>query len=153
MSDAEKKGTVKVKDVMQPDVATLRDTDTLDAAEDLMAVGWIRHLPVTNSDNHLVGIVTHRDLLGASLSSRARVSAKEKQQWLAEIKVCDVMTKEVKTANPEMELSEAVGLFLTNKFGGLPVVVEAKLVGMLTETDLLEYLQKLLTKKRRRRNE
>jgi CBS domain-containing membrane protein len=144
---------VKVKDVMQNDVATLRDTETLEAAEALMAVGWIRHLPVTDSDNRLVGIVTHRDLLRASLSSLARVSAKEKQKWLAEIKVCDVMTKGVKTATPEMALSEAVDLFLTNKFGGLPVVVESKLVGMLTETDLLEYLKKLLTKKRGRRNE
>lgn len=148
MANDKRKMTVKVQDLMQPNVAVLRDTDTLDAAEELMAVGWVRHLPVVDSENRLVGMITQRDLLRASLSSRSQASPKEKQQWLAGIQVRDVMTKEVKTATPETELREAVKQFLVNKFGGLPILTDSQLVGMLTETDLLQYLHTLLSPKR-----
>ncbi|MGE0821442.1 MAG: CBS domain-containing protein [Candidatus Binatia bacterium] len=140
---------MKVKDLMQTNVAVLRDSDTLDAAEELMAVGWIRHLPVVDADSQLLGMVTQRDVFKASLSSVSRASENEQQHWLSSVRVQDVMTKEVKTVDPEAELSEAVGILLENKFGALPVVTEKQLIGMLTETDMLHHLQQLLEKERR----
>lgn len=140
---------MKVKELMQTNVASLRDSDTLDVAEELMQVGWIRHLPVVTANDQLVGILTQRDLFKASLSSALRATAAERHRWLAAVQVREVMTKEVKTIGPDSELEEAVGQILANKFGGLPVVSGKKLVGMLTETDLLQYLQGLLKKAKR----
>ena len=140
---------MKVKELMQTNVATLRDDETLDAAETLMQVGWIRHLPVVTATNQLVGILTHRDLLKALPSAALGATAAKQKRGIDDVLVSAVMTKEVKAIGPEAELVEAVEIILANKFGGLPVVAEKQLVGMLTETDLLQYLQQLLKKSKR----
>ncbi len=140
---------MKVKELMQTNMASLRDYDTLEAAEALMQVGWIRHLPVVTTTDQLVGILTQRDLFKALPSSVLGATAAKQKRGIADVPVSEVMTKEVKAIGPEAELVEAVEIILANKFGGLPVVVEKKLVGMLTETDLLQYLLQLLKKAKR----
>ena len=135
---------MKVKDLMQTDIVTLRANDTLDIAEDIMSLGRLRHLPVVQVGNRLVGMVSQRDLLRASLSSALNVSAYKRQQWLEKIAVRDVMSKGVVSVEADADIKDALDVLLGEKFGCLPVVEAKKLVGVLTETDLLEYLQRLL---------
>ena len=135
---------MKVKDLMQTDLVTLRTNDTLDVAEDIMGMGRFRHLPVVHADMRLVGMVSQRDLLRASVSSFLKMSAHKRQQWLGTIAVREVMSKRVVAVEAETDIAEALHLLLSEKFGCLPVVEYKKLVGILTDTDLLAYLQSLL---------
>jgi CBS domain-containing protein len=135
---------MKVKDLMQTDIATLRTNDSLDVAEDIMGMGRFRHLPVVQANNRLVGIVSQRDLLRASVSSLLKVSAHKQQQWLGKVAVRDVMSKGVVAVEADADIEDALKVLLIEKFGCLPVIEKKKLVGILTDTDLLEYLQRLL---------
>ena len=143
---------MKVKELMQESVATVRASDALTQVDDLMKTGWVRHLPVVDATDRVLGVVTQRDLLRASMSSAASVDRDEQQRWLAQVLVRDVMTKRPITIEPEADLAEAVDALLTGKFGCLPVVENGKLVGLLTETDLLRHLQERLRKKSRERS-
>ena len=143
---------MKVKDLMQTDIVTLRTNDTLDIAEDIMSLGRLRHLPVIQVGNRLVGMVSQRDLLRASLSSALNVSAYKRQQWLEKIAVRDVMSKGVVSVEADADIKDALDVLLGEKFGCLPVVEAKKLVGVLTETDLLEYLQRLLQEGKKKKS-
>ncbi len=143
---------MKVKDLMQTDIVTLQTNDTLDIAEDIMSLGRLRHLPVIQVGNRLVGMVSQRDLLRASLSSALNVSAYKRQQWLEKIAVRDVMSKGVVSVEADADIKDALDVLLGEKFGCLPVVEAKKLVGVLTETDLLEYLQRLLQEGKKKKS-
>jgi acetoin utilization protein AcuB len=136
---------MKVKDLMRTNVVTLHVSDALDIAEDIMSMGRIRHLPVVDAANRVVGIVTQRDLFKASVSSVLGFDREKEHEWLGRIKVRDIMTKEVVTVGPEVGVVEAVEKLVTAKFGSLPVVDEnGRLVGLVTETDCLRCFHDLL---------
>ena len=135
---------MKVKDLMRTHVVTLRSTDALDVAEDIMNMGRIRHLPVVDAEGRLVGILTQRDLFKASISSVLGFAQEKEHQWLGTVPVREVMAKEVTTIEPEAGVVEAVDKMIAGKFGCLPVVENGKLVGLITETDCLRCFQNLL---------
>jgi len=136
---------MKVKDLMRTNVVTLHSSDALDIAADIMNMGRIRHLPVVDADNRVVGIVTQRDLYRASISSVLGFAQAKEHEWLGQVTVRDVMTKEVTAIGPEAGVVEAVDKLVTAKFGCLPVVDEqGTLVGLLTETDCLRCFRDLL---------
>ena len=139
---------MKVKDIMRGKVVTLHVGDSLDVAEDIMGMGHIRHLPVVDAEERVVGIVSQRDLFGATISSVLNFSKDKEQKWMHTIKVRDVMSPEVTTIDREAGLEEAVDKLVTEKFGCLPVVdKDGKLVGLLTETDCLRCFHDLLKTK------
>lgn len=111
---------MKVKDVMQKEVVTLRLEDCLDVAEDIMRLGRIRHLPVIDDGNRLVGLVTQRDLLKASIASVLELSRTVERNWLKAIPVRLIMAREVVTISPDTPLATAVRLMTAKKFGCLP---------------------------------
>lgn len=136
---------MKVKDLMRTNVVTLHVTDALAIAEDIMNMGRIRHLPVVDADNRVVGIVTQRDLFKASISSVLGFDRTKEHEWLGKVTVRDVMTKKVTMIAPEGGVVEAVDKLVTDKIGCLPVVdAQDKLVGLLTETDCLRCFRDLL---------
>lgn len=136
---------MKVKDIMRTNVVSLRNADTLGVAEDIMNMGRIRHLPVVDEENRVVGIVSQRDLFRATISSVLGFDRSKEHEWMGRIKVQDVMTKQVTLVDPEAGMSEAVDKFVTDKIGCLPVVNEqGTLVGLLTETDCLRCFRDLL---------
>ena len=139
---------MKVKDLMQTSVATVRENETLTVVDDLMKTGWVRHLPVIDATNRLRGVVTQRDVLKASVSSMAGADPAAQQRWLSQVLVRNVMTKKPITIGAEAEVSEVIDKLLAGKFGCLPVTEQGQLVGLITETDLLRHLQTLLKKKR-----
>jgi CBS domain-containing protein len=135
---------MKVKDLMQTDVVTLRMTDTLEVADTFMRQGLIRHLPIVDADNQLVGLVAQADLLKASASSVLSSTHTSEKEWLGTVAVRDVMITDVTTITPDAEIVEAVDLLAAGRLGCLPVVKNSRLVGILTETDCLRYLSDLL---------
>ena len=136
---------MKVKDLMRTHVVTLHFTDALSVAEDIMSMGRIRHLPVLDGSNTVVGIVTQRDLYKASISSVLGFNRTKEHEWLGKVKVQDIMTKTVTMIGPEAGIVDAVDKMVTEKIGCLPVVdPQGKLMGLLTETDCLRCFGDLL---------
>lgn len=133
----------RVRDLMQRDVRTIDEQALLDVAGELMRMERIRHLPVVAS-GRLVGIVTQRDLFRAAVSSALELAPEAESQWLGRIPVRDVMTREVFRAHPDTDLRHAVEMMLRERVGCLPVVENDTLVGLLTETDCLRHLARLL---------
>jgi CBS domain-containing protein len=136
---------MQVKDIMQSQVVTLGLEDSLDVAEDIMTLGRVRHLPIVAGESRIVGLVTQRDLLKASLASVLGLGRAVEHDWLKKIPVRVVMTTKIETASPNDSLKSAVDRMITNKIGCLPVVENGKLLGLLTETDCLQVLASALT--------
>jgi CBS domain-containing protein len=116
---------------------------TLDVADELMREEVIRHLPVV-SGRRLVGVVTQRDLFRAGLSSALRSGPASEHEWLAEVPVRTIMTRDVLQAHPDADLADAAELMVRERVGCLPVVEDDRLVGLLTETDCLRELTRVL---------
>jgi CBS domain-containing protein len=136
-------GAVHVRDVMSPELVTLSLGEHLDLASDIMHLGRIRHMPVVSGDR-LVGILSQRDLFRAAVSSVLAFRPSAEREWLAKIRVEEVMVKQVYTAQPEWTIGEAVQLMLDKRIGCLPVVENDRLVGLLSETDCLRLLARTL---------
>lgn len=127
-----------VKEVMKTQLVTLNEDAKLGFANDIMYLGRIRHLPVVKGE-HIVGILTQRDLYRASLTS-ILTNWKENKEFLDSIKVSEVMAKHVVTVAPDATIEDAAQIMIDKKVGALPVVRDKnKLVGLITETDVLQY--------------
>lgn len=102
----------------------------------------IRHLPVVDKENNLIGIVTDRDIREAAPSDATLLSVQELNYLLGKLKVASFMTPKEKliTITPDTLIEEAVKLMRDHKIGCLPVVEEGKLYGIFTETDALDHL-------------
>jgi CBS domain-containing protein len=130
--------TRRVSEIMQSEVVTLAAGDRLDLADDVMRLGRVRHIPVLERDGRVVGIVTHRDLLAASLSRALAFDASERRTFMHSIDVGEVMSRDLATIGRDATLAEAAALLLGRRIGCLPVVEpDGTLVGLVTETDLL----------------
>ena len=126
-----------VEAVMQREFASVRSDERLDFVDDVMALGRVRHMPVVDG-GQLVGVVTQRDLLAASLSRALDFDAQERRTFLRSVNVGEVMSKKPITVRPDATLREAAQLLLRHKIGCLPVVgPRGEALGLLTETDLL----------------
>jgi CBS domain-containing protein len=127
----------KVSEIMESEVVTLAAGDRLDLAADVMRLGRVRHLPVLE-EGKVVGIVTHRDLLAASLSKALAFEPRERRTFMHSVDVGEVMTRDVVTVAADASLREAATLLLGRRIGCLPVVKpDRTLIGLVTETDLL----------------
>lgn len=134
---------MQVWQLMSTEIVTLDAQGTLDVADDLMKLKRIRHLPVVD-DGRLVGLVTQRDLFLAGVSSVLQFRKTTEKEWLARVRIAEVMIRHLVTVSPEADVEEAVARMVKHKIGCLPVVSAGKLVGLLSETDLLRYLQRIL---------
>jgi acetoin utilization protein AcuB len=121
-----------VEEIMKTEVHTLRSDQTVQDIMDLFKDKRIRHAPVME-DGKVVGIVTDRDLKDA-VPSRFTVSPKGEPY---KKKVAEIMTSNPVTAHPLDFVEEVAMIFYEQKIGCIPVVSNQKLVGFLTETDLL----------------
>ena len=132
-----------VRDLMTEKVFTLRPTDSLVAAEDLMGTRRVRHVPIVDREGDLIGLVSHRDLLRGARGRLDDLPISVERDVLRVRKVREIMTTEPETVEPETSLSEAASLLLENKIGCLPVVEGMHLVGILTEADFVrDYLER-----------
>jgi acetoin utilization protein AcuB len=97
----------------------------------------IRRAPVVK-EGKLIGIVSDKDLLNASPSPASSLSIWEMNYLLSKITVSEVMTKKVMTVNEDTPIEEAARIMADNKIGGLPVMRDGHVVGIITETDLFK---------------
>jgi acetoin utilization protein AcuB len=130
---------LQVKDSMAREVTTLSPGDTAADALALCRERRIRHLPVLE-DGRLVGIVSDRDLRSATpaFGDPARSAA------LSEVRVGDVMAREVVTADPDDPIDEAANTMRERRINCLPVLEGGELVGIVTSSDVMESLVYLL---------
>jgi acetoin utilization protein AcuB len=129
---------------MTRDPVIIHDDTPIDEAMKTMRDNKVRRLPVLNHKGALVGIVSERDLLYASPSPATSLSIHELHYLISKIKVSDVMVAEVITVTEDTPLEEAARIMADNKIGGLPVVSDEGLVGIITETDLFKIFLELL---------
>lgn len=97
----------------------------------------IRRAPVVK-DGKLVGIVSDKDLLNASPSPASSLSIWEMNYLLSKVTVSEVMTKKILTVSEDTPIEEAARIMADNKIGGLPVLRDGHVVGIITETDLFK---------------
>jgi CBS domain-containing membrane protein len=127
-----------VSSIMRTEFASLRAGDRLDLVEQVMKLGRVRHLPVLDAGGRVVGMLSNRDLLEASLTTVLSFDSQERRGFLRSIEVSEVMKQPVQTVPPDTPLGVAASRMIRSKIGCLPVVrPDGVMVGLLTETDLL----------------
>ncbi len=126
-----------VSDLMSHEVVTLRRDDEIALADDLMNLGRVRHIPVVDEDDGLVGILTQRDLYRSALLQTLSESRGSRDRALRGVQINRVMTTEVVTTNPATPIRDAAELMFKQKIGCLPVLHDGDLVGILTEADFV----------------
>jgi CBS domain-containing membrane protein len=127
-----------VSEVMRREVVTTTAREKLDLTQDIMNLGRVRHLPVLDEKQRVIGIVSHRDLLAAALTDVLDFDAKSRRTFLRSIEVGEVMAKDIVTVSPDARLGEVARTFVERKIGCVPVVkANGELIGLVTESDLL----------------
>ena len=121
---------------MTEDLFTVRPDDIVDFAATLMDWRHVRHVPVEDDDGRLVGLVSHRALLRLMAQGRAGRDAK--------VTVGEIMNCEPVTVRPDTPTTEAIRLMREKKLACLPVTQQGRLVGIVTEHDLIVVASRLL---------
>ncbi|MCG8590569.1 MAG: CBS domain-containing protein [Proteobacteria bacterium] len=133
------KRTTRVRDMMQRKIITISAEERLSTVEDIMTLGGVRHMPVVLAGS-LVGVVSERDLLRASLSNLNEFGSAERRAFLHAVEIARVMSQPPVVVHPEAPVEEAALIMADRKIGCLPVVDDRDaLVGLVTETDVLRY--------------
>jgi CBS domain-containing membrane protein len=130
---------LRVRDFMTQNVVTVRPDDTIAKAYELMLDNRFRHLIVVDGEGGLLGLLTHRDLLRHALIERSDLPLSLQRSVMKRILVEEVMTSEVETAKPGQLLQDAAVVMFENKYGCLPVVEGARVVGIITEADFVRF--------------
>ncbi|MDP4534629.1 CBS domain-containing protein [Alkalimonas collagenimarina] len=134
-----------VADLMTANPLFVRRDQTLKDAHDLMRQKNIRHIPVLDTEERLVGVLTQKKMIATVMGLLAKygttaLERKEQQQIIAEL-----MDTDFASVQPEQTLSEVISYFLKNKHGCLPVVdADDKLLGILTSSDFVRLAGQLL---------
>jgi CBS domain-containing protein len=117
----------KVEDFMTTAVISMRETDTIGRVDLEMHLADVRHIPVVDAQNHVIGVLSSRDVLRAYAHGLGKP-----------VPVAQFMTKQPVTVRPSLPAHEAVALMLEQKISSLPVVGDdEQLVGIVTASDFL----------------
>ncbi|WP_163101203.1 acetoin utilization AcuB family protein [Peribacillus alkalitolerans] len=128
-----------LEDIMNKDVVTLKETDSIQTAIEIIRDKKIRHIPIVNNEKQLVGLVSNQDIRDATPSIfRANFHLEDLQKPISTI-----MKKDIITGHPLDFVEEVAAVFYENHIGCMPILSENKLVGIITETDLLHTFVKL----------
>ncbi len=132
-----------VKNVMTPNPITVKETDSLMTAAERMIDGNFSRLPVVSEAGKLVGILSEHDIAMAVGAPAVRPENLT-QAGLAEKKVRDYMTPDPVVVAPTTSIVRAAKLMRQYNIGGLPVTDHGELVGIVVESDLLDYIIQLV---------
>jgi len=128
---------MKVRNWMTPDPITVTSDTLIIDAQKIMKDHRIRRLPVVDRGK-LVGIVTYRTIIEASPSAATSLSIHELNYLLLKLKVKDVMQKKPITVTPDDSVIDIILLGANKGIGSFPVVENGKLVGIVTETEIVQ---------------
>ena len=128
-----------ISKVMTRNVVTIDEDADISKAQKKMSKHLIRHLPVVDENDRLIGIVTDRDIRSVLPSSQfAREKCLEEYNYVSKSSIKDIMTRNPVTISPIDTIQDALILLHKKHFGALPVVVEQqKLIGIISVSDLL----------------
>jgi len=129
----------RVRDIMETKLVTISANERLSMVEDIMTLGRVRHMPVVQG-GQLVGVVSERDLLRASLSVLSEHRDAERRAFLHVVEISRVMSAPPIVIGPDATIEEAALLMADKKIGCLPVVAGDQLIGLVTETDVLRWV-------------
>ena len=117
---------MKISSLMIPDPITITEKASIEEAIELMKTNSIRHLPVVSKRGILKGFVTLADLKQGLIPA-----------MVADVSLDDLMIHDPITVDPDNDIEMAAQLIYKYKIGGMPVVKKGKLVGIITESDIL----------------
>jgi len=130
---------ITIQEFMTEKPYTLRETDLITDARQIMTEKNIRHIPVTDSDKHLLGLVTQRDVLAATGPELMQESEAD-----LNIKLADIMIRNVRVIGEDDSLRQAAVYMQSHKYGCLPVISNDCLVGIITDSDFVAIAINLL---------
>jgi acetoin utilization protein AcuB len=140
---------VVVKRVMTPNPFTVFTDTPLSEAQALIRREKVHRLPVLDKHKKLVGIISEKDLLYASPSPATTLNVYEMGELLYKLKVESIMTKKVITITEDTLLEDAARILVDNDIGGLPVMRDDHLVGIITESDIFKLFIELFGTRQR----
>ena len=117
---------MKIRSLMVPDPITINEGASIEDAIDLMKVNSIRHLPVVGAQHRLVGLVTLADLKQGLIPA-----------IMGEASLADLIIRQPITADPDDDIEIAAQLIYKHKISGMPVAKGGRLLGIITESDIL----------------
>ncbi|KAA9027467.1 acetoin utilization AcuB family protein [Niallia endozanthoxylica] len=129
-----------VEEIMKTKIITLTQDQSILVAANLMLQHKVRHLPIITEDNQLIGIVSDRDIRDATPSILTNL---EEQKDILKQPIKSIMTTKLITGHPLDFVEEIGAIFYEHHISCLPIVKDKKLVGIITETDLLHTLIEL----------
>lgn len=133
---------ITIDEFMTSNPHTLRETDSLDDARKIMTEKHIRHIPVTDDDGRLLGLVTQRDVLAAT-EPGLRLQTKGISCEL-DIKLSEIMARDISVIHKSDSLRQAALYIQSHKYGCLPVISDDRLVGIITDSDFIDIAINLL---------
>ncbi len=133
---------ITVKEVMSKDLVVVSPTERIVHARRQMLEAHIGRLPVVEDDK-LVGMITSKDLLRAFLEFRKSVPEKYQKSQIKDLLVEDIMSSNPVFVSKDMSITEISNIIMETGFNGLPVVEDNKVVGIITQTDILRLIEKL----------
>lgn len=135
---------ITIKEFMTSDPYTLRETDSINDAWEVMIGKNIRHIPIIDSDSHVLGLVTQRDVLAATEPGEILKAKTASHEIKSDITLADIMTQNVKFIHQSDSLRQAALYLQAHKYGCLPVVMDDRLVGIITDSDFIDIAINLL---------
>ena len=133
---------IVVKEIMTKGLIAVSPTERLVHARRQMKDNHIGRLPVVDEDV-LEGMVTSKDLMRAFIDFRKKVPEKYQKSQIKEVLVEDVMSSNPTFTTKEATISEVAKIMIETGYNGLPVVEDNKVVGIITQTDILRLIEKL----------
>lgn len=133
-----------VRDWMTRHPVTIRRGTSILETRELMDEEQVRRLLVLDDDGTLIGVVTAGDVREAWPSPVSSLEPFERKSALAEIRIEEVIENDPIGIHPDATIQEAADLMFEHKIGGLPVVEDGKLLGLITQSDLIRGLVRML---------
>lgn len=136
---------VCLKEIMVTQVITAYEKDSLSSVEAKMRQHKIRHIPIVDGHQKLLGIITYQDILGCAPLHRTEEGAYLDREQMDQFILKRVMTADPQTLTPADTVAHVVTMMARDKYGCIPIVTEDKtLVGIVTQIDVLKWLGKKL---------
>lgn len=135
---------ITIDEFMTSEPYTLRETDSLHDARKVMTERHIRHIPITDDDMHLLGLVTQRDVLAATAPESEQQTKSAPQEGDSDIKLSEIMIRDVSVIHRTDSLRQAALYVQQHKYGCLPVLSADRLVGIITDSDFIDIAINLL---------